>query len=52
MKAPSAFFCAVMAFACFLLLNSAAAFTQQDNLEKAIEKAENDINEIEKVSAN
>jgi hypothetical protein len=50
MKTPPAFLCATIAFACLLLLNSAAAFAQQpapSDLDKAIQRADDEIQKLE-----
>jgi hypothetical protein len=51
MMTPSMVFRATVAFACLLLLNSAASFAQQpapSDLDKAIQNAEDEIQELEK----
>ncbi len=50
MKTPPACLCATIAFACLLLLNSAAAFAQQpapSDLDKAIQRADDEIQKLE-----
>lgn len=50
MKAPSGFLCATIAFACLILLNSAATFAQQpapSDLDKAIQRAEDEIRKLQ-----